>query len=71
MDSNLYNGQESISHDFKPCIFEVAGWLIGEKDDCYIVTREIVTQPETDARGTIVIPKVAVISYKTIPDVLK
>ncbi len=65
-DIVLWNDQCKIGSGFPLHIFHVAGFLIEDNADNYVISREIVSNQDDDLRGAMTIPKATVIAFKMI-----
>ncbi len=65
-DIVLWEGQCKINSGFPLHIFHVAGFLIEDNNDNYVISREIVTNQNDDLRGAMTIPKAVVTYFKKI-----
>lgn len=65
-DSGVYDRQEPVDGNFNVYIFHVAGFLIRNNPDHYVISREVASSHGDDLRATLIIPKEAVVHFKRI-----
>ncbi len=65
-DSNVYSGQRETKDTVEVAVFATAGILIESTKDRVIVAREQELTGNKDIRGTIVIPRENILTYRKI-----
>ncbi len=65
-DIVLWNDQCKFGSGFPVHIFHVAGFLVENNKDNYVISREIVSNQNDDLRGAMTIPKESVIYFKKV-----